>query len=290
MFVVAGVNGNTGKVVAQTLLAQQLPVRVLVRSAEKGAAWKRAGAEVHVADVSDAASLTAALDGATAAYLLSPPDFSVTDFREQGKKVAEAQRRALESSKVQHAVFLSSNGAQLAQGTGPVVGLFEAERVFKQCAVPVTVLRPAYFMENILGSLDAMRSQRMLPSFLSANVRIAMVATADIGAQAASLLRHGQTAERMVELAGPSEYSFADVGVAFGRALKQAVQVVEVPAAQHFATFKSFGMPEVYARGYVELNAVLSSGSMIFESTPRRGLISIDAFASRAVSAPTPSA
>ena len=49
MFAVAGVNGHTGKVVAETLLAQSVPVRVIVRDAKKGEAWKAKGAEVAIA-------------------------------------------------------------------------------------------------------------------------------------------------------------------------------------------------------------------------------------------------
>ena len=40
MFVVLGATGHTGAVVAETLLARKQSVRVVVRSADKGAAWK----------------------------------------------------------------------------------------------------------------------------------------------------------------------------------------------------------------------------------------------------------
>src|SRR5437016_5265158 len=72
MYVVAGVSGNTGKVVAETLLSQKKPVRVIVRDAAKGAAWKARGAEVAVAELDDVPALTKALAGAEGAYLLLP--------------------------------------------------------------------------------------------------------------------------------------------------------------------------------------------------------------------------
>jgi uncharacterized protein YbjT (DUF2867 family) len=40
MFVVLGASGNTGKVVAETLLTQKKKVRVVLRDAAKGQAWK----------------------------------------------------------------------------------------------------------------------------------------------------------------------------------------------------------------------------------------------------------
>ena len=73
MFVIAGVTGNTGAVVADTLLPAKAPVRVIVRDAAKGAAWQAKGAEVAIADLADVPALTAALRGAQGAYLLVPP-------------------------------------------------------------------------------------------------------------------------------------------------------------------------------------------------------------------------
>ena len=41
MFVIAGVTGHVGSVVAEKLLAKGQKVRVLVRDAGKGAAWSK---------------------------------------------------------------------------------------------------------------------------------------------------------------------------------------------------------------------------------------------------------
>src|SRR5580704_17860644 len=73
MYVITGVSGNTGSHAATALLAAGQPVRVVVRDAKKGEAWKARGAEVAIADVGDAGALAAALVGAKAAYLLLPP-------------------------------------------------------------------------------------------------------------------------------------------------------------------------------------------------------------------------
>ena len=50
----AGVSGNTGSAAASVLLEKGQPVRVLVRSEEKGKPWKDRGAEVAVASLEDA--------------------------------------------------------------------------------------------------------------------------------------------------------------------------------------------------------------------------------------------
>ena len=103
MYVVAGVTGNTGKVVAETLLAQKKPVRALVRDEAKGAEWKKRGAEVVVTELDDAAALSRALAGATGAYLLLPaqygrPTRASTARRERVRSFGRSSRAASRTS------------------------------------------------------------------------------------------------------------------------------------------------------------------------------------------------
>ncbi|MEL6746113.1 MAG: NAD(P)H-binding protein, partial [Pseudomonadota bacterium] len=72
MFVISGATGNTGSVAAQTLLDQGQPVRVIVRSEEKGAPWAAKGAEVAIAEIMDIDAMTKALEGASGAYFMLP--------------------------------------------------------------------------------------------------------------------------------------------------------------------------------------------------------------------------
>ena len=79
MYAVAGVTGNTGSVVATSLLGQGEQVRVIVRNEEKGRQWKEQGAEVAVASLDDAAALARALDGVEGLYYLVPPNLQAED-------------------------------------------------------------------------------------------------------------------------------------------------------------------------------------------------------------------
>src|SRR6266404_5207645 len=81
MFVVLGASGNTGKVVAETLLRQKKNVRVVLHDAAKGKAWSEAGADVAIADVDEGAALERAFSGAEGVYVLLPPNFSSSHVR-----------------------------------------------------------------------------------------------------------------------------------------------------------------------------------------------------------------
>ena len=284
MFVIAGVTGHTGSVVANTLLAQKLPVRVIVRDAKMGEAWKAKGAEVAVADLTDAAALTTAFKGASGVYLLIPPNMGATDLVANAQKHITAYKAALTANDVPHVVFLSSIAAHLNKGTGPIISVHTVEQQLSAPKTHFTWLRPGYFMENLLGSLAPMKSDGVLPSFFGVATPVNMVATPDIGAEAAALLRQGKTAPKVVELGSP--YSLNDVAAAFGTALSKTIKTAPIPPEVQVATLKSFGLPEVWAAAYAEMNRAVDSGLLKSETAAKPGLISLTAFATSAASAP----
>lgn len=283
MFVVAGVTGHTGKVVAETLLAQSLPVRVIVRDAKKGEAWKARGAEVAIAEVKDVKAMTAALRGASGAYLLSPPDMSVTDLDKHAREVGAALKAAIAESGVKHVVFLSSIGAQHASGTGPIATLYVIEAALNETKAHVTALRAGYFMENLLGNLHPMKEQGVLPAMFGAERKVEMVATPDIGALAAELLRAGTSAPKVVELSGPTPTTLTDAAKVFSAALKKPINLAPVPAAAQVGVLLGVGLPETWAKAYAEMNSALEAGKVSPVGTLRRGLITLEQFVARAL-------
>src|SRR5262245_44416361 len=138
MYAIAGVTGRTGKVIAETLQAKGERVRVVVRDETKGAPWKGRGAEVALADLDDDAALTRSLSGATGAYVLLPPDPITTDFMRYGARIADAIGRAAVKVALPHLVLLSSIGAHLPKGTGPIAALYQAERSFEKLGIGTT--------------------------------------------------------------------------------------------------------------------------------------------------------
>ena len=127
MYVVAGASGNTGRVVAEELLARDQKVRVVGRQAQKLSPLVSNGAEAFEVDLQDTPTLTRALTGAKAAYMLIPPDPASPDFLAYQKRIADSIARAVADSGIPYLVFLSSVGAEHPEGTGPIKGLHYAE-------------------------------------------------------------------------------------------------------------------------------------------------------------------
>jgi uncharacterized protein YbjT (DUF2867 family) len=268
-YVIAGVSGNTGKVVAESLLAARHPVRVLVRSAAKGDPWKAQGAEVAVADLGDSAALTRALEGAAGTYVLIPPTMTAPDYRAYQHRIADAITEGVEKSRVPHVVFLSSIGAEHPSGTGPIAALHRIEASLRR--IPTTrstFLRAGYFIENLAGSLGTIKDG-FIPSFLPAALSIHMVGTVDIGRLAASLLVEGTPqASQVVELGSPATMN--EVAAALSRIVGKPVRVQEAPLDAVVPTFTGFGMPKDLAELYREMIGAIASGVVAPEPGHRR--------------------
>ena len=212
MYVVAGVSGKTGAAVADNLLRAGKPLRVIVRAAEKGEAWRARGAEVAIASLDDEQAVARALDGAMGAYLLSPVSPASPDPIAEGWRLADAMARAVERSRLPHLVFLSSMGASHAEGTGIVRTLHAAEVRLSQSTAQVTFVRASYFLDEWLTVLGAVAGGQ-LPTLIRPERVVPMVAARDIGAVAARALLEGPPAgaRQVIAVRGPGDYSPRDL-------------------------------------------------------------------------------
>jgi len=271
MYAIAGVTGHTGSVVAQTLLAQGKPVRVIVRDAAKGSAWKARGAEVAVAALGDVAAITKALTGAAGAFLLLPPDIKTATPLEDNAVLSAALAAAIRAAVLPHVVLLSSVGAQHPDGTGPIRALHRAEQDFAATGAAVTFVRASSFQENWAGGLGAL-AHGILPSFIPADVHYPQVATADIGRTAAAALVEGPAPgkRRVIELAGPRDYSAADVAAVLTQLTGKPIKVQVGPLDAVVPTYTGFGFSRAVAELFREMYAGVASGRVAYEGGSAR--------------------
>lgn len=266
MYVITGATGRTGQIVAERLLAQGKPVRVVARSAEKAAALAKQGAEVAIADLSDERALAEALRGAKGVYLLSPPDVTSNAFLAERRVMTERAARVIAQSGAEHVVLLSSIASQLASGTGPIISTRNAEQQLRASGVPATFVRAGYFVENWAGLVPVTKQDGVLPAFFPADLRIPMTATRDIGELSAQALLDGPPkGVRVIELAGPDDASPNDVAGAVGQLLGRTIRVAEAPLEAVVPTFTNFGMSTHFAELFRELYECIRSGKFGWE-------------------------
>ncbi|HEU4685991.1 MAG TPA: NAD(P)H-binding protein [Nitrospira sp.] len=263
MWVVFGATGHTGSVVAETLLSRRQPVRVLVRSADKAQAWKAGGAQVALGSLDDMSVLRKALEGAAGAYVLLPPNYGAVAWMTEQRRRIDQIAEALRTAQTPHVVFLSSVGAHRPSGTGPIRALHYGEQRLKTAVQRLTVLRPAYFLDNWAAGIAPARQHGVLPTFITPTKTIPMISTEDIGRIAAEQLLAG--GKPVIELAGPEDYSPNQVAAALGDLLRRPVTAQHAPLNAVVPTFKSFGFSDEAAELFREMYEGLESDRVDYE-------------------------
>jgi uncharacterized protein YbjT (DUF2867 family) len=265
--------------VATKLLEAGKKVRALVRHPEKARDLAERGAELVSVDLEDRSGLERALAGASGLYLLSPPSMSSNDFVAERKQLLDSVAEAAKAAKVPHVVFLSSIAAQQPDGTGIIQTARNGELALRAAGLASTFVRAAYFVENWGAVLPVAKQDGVLPSFLPAGLRMAMVSTPDIGALAAQALLEGPKGERILELSGPTDLTPTDVAAIVGKILGKPIQLVEAPLEGVVPTFMSFGISSNVSELYRDMYAGFRSGRVVFEggkAEARRGSTSLE--------------
>src|SRR5262245_12548106 len=174
MITIMGATGHTGRAIAEILLGYGEKIRVLSRAGNHLERLVLLGAEAAVGDASDRAYLSKAFRGADAVYALIPPNMTAADFRAYQDEIGESTVAALSESGTPYVVVLSSIGAHLPEGTGPIVGLHrQEERLRRVTGLNVLALRPGYFFENHFATLGLINAQGIDGGALAADVAFA---------------------------------------------------------------------------------------------------------------------
>jgi uncharacterized protein YbjT (DUF2867 family) len=242
MYAITGITGNIGGGVAHHLLSAGRSVRAVMRNIDKGSVWAERGCEVVKADIADATPLASAFRGAEAAFVLVPPNFDPIPGFSEAQATAASLKAALEKAAPGRVVYLSTIGAQ-ARESNLLTQHTIIEQVLGELPMPITFLRPAWFMENFRWDVAAARESGSIMSFLQPlNKPVPMVATADIGREAAKLLQESWTGRRVVELEGPRRLTPDEVANIFAEVLGRRVSMDTVPRETWEQLFKSQGM------------------------------------------------
>jgi uncharacterized protein YbjT (DUF2867 family) len=275
-FVVTGITGQVGGEVARTLLAGGSPVRGVVRDAAKGAAWAQQGCEIALAEMSDPAALSEAFQGAEGVFILPPPCFDPAPDFGEARALAGVLKTALEIARPRRVVYLSTIGAQ-AQQPNLLSQHSIVETALRVVDLPITFLRPAWFMENSAWDVAPARQNGVIQSFLQPlDHEFPMVATADIGRVAAELLQDRWTGHRTVELEGPTRITPLQIASEFTKILGRPIRIEIVPRDSWKGLFDAQGMKNPGPR--IAMLDGFNQGWIEFESAPgmiRKGKTSI---------------
>ncbi len=266
MYVITGATGNTGKRISELLLDEGKNVRVISRNRERLQPLVEKGAEPAVGSLTDEDFLTETFRGATAAYAMIPPDLQVENVREYQNKAGEVIAGALKKAGVKYVVHLSSLGADLTEGTGPIAGLHDQEeRLNKLAEVNVLHLRPTFFMENFFNYIPLIKEQGINGSPIEADIPIPVIATTDIAKAAARhLIELDFSGHSVQELLGKEDLSMGRMTKILGNAIgKEDLQYIQFTYEDAEMAIIGMGISKDAARSFIELYRSINQKNLI---------------------------
>ena len=264
-YVITGGAGNISKPLTEKLLKSGHDVTVISRNAEHLKPLTDLGAKAAIGSVDDIAFLKTTFAGADAVYTMVPPNFATNDMKASIAEVGKNYAEALKATKVKYVVNLSSVGAHLPDGVGPVSGLYRVEQSLNELKnTNIKHLRPTYFFSNFLGNVGMVKNMNIIGgNFGGADFKMLLADPRDIAEVAFEELSNLNFTGHSARYIGSDERSTADIAKAIGTAIgNPQLPWVTFTDEQAYGGMMQMGLPENAAKNYAEMGHAMHDGSM----------------------------
>ena len=262
-FAIMGATGNIGHYLVEELLHKGHKVRAIGRSSTKLKELKAKGAEVVSGDIKDSHFLSKAFKGCNAVFCLLPPGYDASDVEVLRDQIGDAVARAVEVAKISHVVNVSSVGADLKTGTGPIKALHrQEERLNAVEKLNVLHLRANFFMENLLMCL---KNGKEVTGSLHADLAIPMVSTHDVAMKAAEFLDSLKfKGSSVFDFGGPKDVTMAEAVRIFGKVLGKAnLKYKVVSYDQREKNLIASGMKHQLAKSFMDMEKAFNEKKIV---------------------------
>jgi uncharacterized protein YbjT (DUF2867 family) len=249
MILITGATGTNGRKIVERLSAKGVRARAMVRKREDVKLPRALNVEFVNGDFDDASSLAAALAGVEQAFLLSPSSAEQT--------VREANFiRAAKRAGVRHVVKFSILGAAPNSPSRLIQRHGEAEKMLEDSGIAFTMLRPNYFMQNLLWYIDDIKSQRVFCASLPETYKHSHVDARDIAAVAVAALTQSGHESKVYHITGSEALTYRDVAEILSQAIGKKVRYDS--SRENYAKFlRKVGLD---ADEVLELDACVANG------------------------------
>ena len=257
--------GHVGSTVADCLLQSRGDISVRLLGWRRNALERfiRRGAEIAIGAQDDADYLRSATANVDALLWVTPPGFGSDNVRAFQNRLGHSAAYAIRTNRIPRVVNLSSLGADLDSGAGPINGLHDVEQLLDEVADNITHLRPGFFFENLLGQFDSIRSAGQISLPTSGSRRAPMIATYDIAQVAAKRLQDPTWSGRHVmELHGAADLSLDEVAQILSQTLGRKIVFVQCNPRQFRESLLQSGMSENIADLMLEMYDAFESGRL----------------------------
>lgn len=264
-YVITGAAGNISRSLAEKLIHAGHDVFVVGRNAENIRSLTGIGAKALIGSVQDLDFLKTAFAGADAIYTMVPPNYNTNDMKAGIAEVGKNYAEALKANNIKYVVNLSSVGAHLPDGCGPVSGLYRVEQAMNELKnINIKHLRPTYFYANFLGNVGMVKNMNIIGgNFGGADFKMLLSDTSDIAEVAFEELLNLNFSGHSVRYIGSDERSTDDIAKVIGAAIgKPQLPWIIFSDEQAFGGMMQTGLPENLVKNYVEMGHAMHTGIM----------------------------
>jgi uncharacterized protein YbjT (DUF2867 family) len=263
-YVLTGAAGNITKPLALHLIKAGHQVTVIGRNAENMKSLTDAGATKAIGSIEDEAFLTETFRGADAVYTMVPPNWAISTWVDYIGNIGEIYARAIKAAGVIKVVNLSSVGAHMPEGAGPVSGLYRVEQALNKLeGVDVLHLRPAYFYHNLMASVGLVKGMSIIGGNFGGDNKVPMVHPEDIAEAAFEALNSLSFNGQSVQYVVGDDVDGATVAKAIGEAIgKPELPWIQFEDQANLQGAIGAGVPPHHAELFTEMGRALRTGTM----------------------------
>ena len=251
------VTGATGSV-STALLAELkgkpgIRLRALVHRAEKAAGLVEEGYEVAIGDLEEPDSLDEAFEGVDILFLLTPASALEPSM---GSNAVNAARKAKVKHIVRNSAIKAAHDAPNRNGRLHAI----VEETVKASGIPWTILRPHYYMQNLLSSARSVASDGTLYMNMG-EAPVGMIDGRDVGVLAANVIQDPAAhAGNIYTPTGPQTTTMHEAAETLGGVLGKPVHYVALPQDAAREAMLGFGLSRWFVGNVVDYGRAYSAG------------------------------
>lgn len=281
---ILGSLGNIGKPLTTKLIASGHEVTVITSNTDRVEAIEALGAKAAVGSVSDVNFLKSAFTAADAVFAMTPPNLGGSNILANTTAAGQALATAISEAGVKRVVMLSSIGADLPAGTGPIAGLYNIEKIYEGLEnVSLTFLRAGFFYTNLYNDVPMIKGAGIIGSNYGATTVIPFVHPVDIATAVAEELQKTPSGKNIRYIVSDVKTPI-NVAKTLGLAIdKPELPWIEFTDEQALGGMKEAGLPIEMAELYAEMGSGLRNGKIqehfLSNQFPVDGKIKLEDFA-----------
>jgi uncharacterized protein YbjT (DUF2867 family) len=262
-YLITGSIGNISKPIIEGLVKAGHSVSVVTGSADRAKDIEKLGAKALVGNLTDSKFLQSAFQGVDVAYTMIPPIWQTNDWRKSQNEIAQNYFNALKGSGVKYVVNLSSIGADLGKGVGPVDGLYDFEQLLNKLdGIAVKHLRPSFFYYNLMAQIGLIKQAGIMGANYGGGEKLFLVHPKDIAAAALEELTKLNFSDKSARYIIGDERSGQEIATVLGNAINKPLNWVVFTDEQQKSGMLQAGLSEVHASSYTQMGVALRDGSM----------------------------